>query len=82
MENDTHSFIVRIWHEEDPSGEKITSWRGSIEQVGNDKRLYFYDLQGIIRFIREQTGIQSDQPPSWWQSLWSRLRHEFSIYRK
>ena len=82
MENITHAFIVRIWHEEDDTDEEVSSWRGSIEHVGEEKRLYFHELEGIIRFIREETGIQTGPPTPWWRALWVRIRHEFSFDRK
>ena len=57
MEQDTYSFIVRIWQESEEDTDEPMAWRGSIEQVGSDQRLYFYDLEGILRFIETQTGI-------------------------
>ncbi len=85
LENDTHSFIVRIWSEEDqearPGHRKI--WRGSIEHVGQDKRLYFYDLNGILRFIREQASIETRTQPLEWLKTWiEKLRAELSLSRK
>ncbi len=56
MQSDHYSFIVRIWREgEDHPGDRA-AWRGSIDDVSSNKRLYFNDLDGIRRFIEEQIG--------------------------
>lgn len=57
LEQDIHSFIVRIWYETTDAQEGQPIWRGSIDYVGKNKRLYFQDLNGITRFIQEQAGL-------------------------
>lgn len=69
MENDTHSFVIRIWHETVDGEGNIVDWRGSIDHVGSGNRLYFYDLEGIARFIREQLGLGSRRPRRWMRWL-------------
>ena len=57
MQGDTHAFIVRIWYEPlDDEGTR-TTWRGSIEHVGSDRRTYFQALEELVRFIQEWTGV-------------------------
>ncbi len=56
-EQDTFSFIVRIWYETAAERKDQPVWRGSIDYVGQNKRLYFQDLDGIKRFIQEQAGL-------------------------
>lgn len=56
MENDTYSFVVRIWPEAVDSEGNVTVWRGSIDDVGNGERSYFDDLDSVVPFIRQQTG--------------------------
>ncbi len=77
MKRDIHSFIVRIWNEATDQNGTPTTWRGSIDHVGQGERLYFYELDGVVRFIREQLDIHTEQPSSLWQSLMARLRHVF-----
>ena len=48
----SHSFIVRIWNEAEEDGKP--AWRGSIEKVGNNEKLYFSRLDNMARFIQEQ----------------------------
>ena len=46
----THSFVVRIWHEQIDGGQP--GWRGHIIHVlGNEDR-YFQELEVIPEFIR------------------------------
>lgn len=74
LENDTQSFIIRIWHEMIDEEKNVAIWRGSIDHVGTGKRLYFRDLDGIARFIQDY--IQLKQPPPKWQTLLEKLGHE------
>jgi hypothetical protein len=39
-----------------------SGWRGSIDYVGSGRRLYFYDMESIVRFIREQVSGNSGVP--------------------
>jgi hypothetical protein len=64
-----HSFIVRVWCETEEPGDKEHTWRGSVEHVGSGLRLHFYDLDGVTRFIQEQTGTPDWQNRRWWQRL-------------
>ena len=57
MQDNIQSFVIRIWPEAVDSEGKATAWRGSIEQVGRNQRLYFQDLQAAVDFIRQQGGI-------------------------
>lgn len=74
VQGDTHSFIVRIWHETEDDEGNIIVWRGSVDHVGSDKRLYFQDLDGMVRFIEEQVGSNDSRVP-WWKSVLNRIRH-------
>jgi hypothetical protein len=76
VEGDTHAFIVRIWHEAQDGEGNIVAWRGSIDHVGSDQRLYFQDLEGILRFIEEQIGVNTSLPGSKWRALLARVRNE------
>jgi hypothetical protein len=45
------SFIVRLWLE--PEGR----WRGHIQSVQSGESAYFQDLQEMLRFLEEQSGV-------------------------
>jgi hypothetical protein len=72
------SFIVRILYEDvNPQG-KITQWHGSIERVGAEKRLYFWELESIADFIQEDCGIKSrgiSRWRRWFRGFWQRIRY-------
>jgi hypothetical protein len=60
VQGDIQSFVVRIWPEAFDGEGNATAWRGSIDHVGSDKRLHFQDLDRLVRFIQEESGIQAD----------------------
>jgi hypothetical protein len=72
--NDTQSFILRIWNDSPSGNAKEKSWRGSIVHVGSGKRIYFHDLNSITPFIRRQTGMGYGVFRSWLSSLINRFR--------
>ena len=51
FEENTHSFIVRIWLEPRELKGASPEWRGEIEHVANGKRRGLKDLDEIIPFI-------------------------------
>ena len=59
MQGGTHAFIVRIWYEPLDDAGARTTWRGSVEQVGSDRRIYFQALEELVYFIEERTGINA-----------------------
>lgn len=58
MQGDTHSFVVRIWHEALDDQGHIAAWRGSIERVGDTDRTYFVDLSEIACYIEGRIGLR------------------------
>jgi hypothetical protein len=48
-ESKVHSFIVKLWHEDDTTG--ASKWHGSITHVPDGERRYFQDLNDIVSFI-------------------------------
>ena len=50
------SFIVRIWRERGEGLDATVEWRGSIEWVDGDEKVYFRDLSVIGSFL--QTHLQ------------------------
>jgi hypothetical protein len=73
-----------------PGDERLKSrdesgWRGSIDYVGSGRRLYFYDMESIVRFIREQvsgnTGVPVPAKMTTLASLKSKLRASWEWVR-
>jgi hypothetical protein len=71
--NPSQAFIVRVWSESTDESGNAAGWRGSIQNVGSDSRLYFYEFSAIPHFIEESLQITSNQPRSWWQILLHKL---------
>ena len=82
MKTDTHSFIIRVWYEAQDSEGNILAWRGSIDHVGSEKRLYFQDLEGIARFIQEQSGVRDTEKGPFWHTLLIGIKDGFGKLRK
>ena len=57
MQQDTYSFVVRIWPEGADSRGNVLAWRGSVDSVADGERLYFDDLAEISAFIGRQIGL-------------------------
>jgi hypothetical protein len=74
--NDTDSFILRIWYDAASGNGKRRTWRGSIIHVGSGKRIYFHNLSSIKAFIQKQTGIGDGALGSWMNSIFDRTRQK------
>ncbi len=72
----SHSFLIRIWDDAEEQDSDAPRWRGSIENVGSGNRLYFQDLQAILRFIEEESGIQVISRRRWPRAPRPRNNHE------
>ena len=57
MQDDTYSFVVRIWHEALDGDGRIVAWRGSIDHVGSGERAHFDDLDQMLEFIQRRVGL-------------------------
>ena len=51
LEEETFSFIVKIWFEEEASLTRKPIWRGHITHIPSHKRAYFNTYDGIFKFI-------------------------------
>jgi hypothetical protein len=77
LEKDTHAFVIRVWNEGNSAG-KTKIWRGYIEHVNHDSRMYFSDINGVARFIQKQIGFQSEETTSGWHAWLSWITHAVS----
>lgn len=77
FESRTHSFVVRIWLEEEP-GEKGGQWRGHITHVEDEDRRYLRSLEDVPAYIApylKSWGVKLK--PCLRMALWlSRLRRK------
>lgn len=74
MGNNVHAFVIRVWNES-IEAENSDAWRGYIEHVNHDSRMYFSDFEGVARFIQQQVGVQSTPRGAWWRGWLSRVGH-------
>jgi len=72
--DDTQSFILRIWNDAPAGSGKMKVWRGSIVHVGSGKRIYFHNLNSITSFIQQQTGMGPATLITWLRSLFRKGR--------
>jgi len=59
---ESHSFIVKVWLEEDDEA----TWRGHITHVPSQERRYLQTVDDIARFIEpylERLGVKPQGPP-------------------
>ena len=82
MENDTHSFIIRVWYEAQDGDGNILAWRGSIDHVGSKNRLYFQNFDGIVRFIQEQSGVRKEKKDPFWRAPLIWIENEINKLRQ
>ena len=56
MPQQTFSFVVRVWKEEDASGSAV-EWRGWVDNVLSGERSYIRDLDNISQVIQSELGL-------------------------
>jgi hypothetical protein len=77
LHSQNYSFVVRVWLDSTYGDEKIAIWRGSIEQVGSNSRIYFSELDGITRFIQNQINLVTPPPPGKWRLALESMQNGF-----
>jgi hypothetical protein len=50
MERTEHRFMVHVWFEQTSDGGG--QWRGAVDHVGSQRRLYFSSLSDVMDFMR------------------------------
>jgi hypothetical protein len=63
-ESRTHSFIIKIWLEEEMDEAGRTVWRGHITHVPGGERHYIQELDAIPPFIQPYLEAMSAGPNS------------------
>jgi len=60
MARTEHRFIVRVWLEEGVGPEG--SWRGAVDHLGHDRKLYFSSLGDLVDFIHARMSADGTDP--------------------
>ena len=55
-ESNVHSFIVKLWLEDEGQRKGANNWRGYITHVPSGERRYLKELPDIIAFIKPYIG--------------------------
>jgi len=72
-----HSFIIKIWREEDDSGER-PKWRGHITHVPDNERRYLKSLGDIADFVKKYLDQMGVHVAFWWRAkTWLNRRNRF-----
>ena len=50
-----HSFVIRIWTEEEATETEDVIWRGHITHIPSNERRYFEKLDTVTEFISYYT---------------------------
>jgi len=53
------TYILRFWEERNPDAVKENAWRYSLEDTETNIRHVFHNLDGVVAFIKKQTGPSS-----------------------
>jgi hypothetical protein len=53
---EAHSFVMRIWRENRDDPADPAEWRGWIEHVQSEERLYFRDIGDIPHIVSSYLG--------------------------
>lgn len=70
IEVNTHSFIVKVWIEDEEAGAGQTTWRGLITHVNSGERRYIKSMDEISAFIKpylRKMGVQFEQGWQFWR---------------
>jgi hypothetical protein len=52
-----YAFIVKLWFEAaDEETPDSRGWRGSVENLGTRRRLYFSEIAELVNFLATWTG--------------------------
>lgn len=71
----THSFILKVWLEEQAEGEGRSTWRGVITHVPSGERCYYSTLDDMAAFVaRFLTSMGVHLSPIWGVRQWWRQR--------
>jgi hypothetical protein len=52
-EDQSHSFIVKVWLEEAAEADHPPLWRGHVTHVLDGQRRYFQDPAGLLAFLSQ-----------------------------
>ena len=67
LELRTHSFIVKVWLEEDAGPAHRPTWRGHVTHVPDGERRYVKNTEEILAFIEPYLAAMGAQVDARWR---------------
>lgn len=74
-EQDTRTYVLKIWREEDEKPEKYGLWRGYITEVISRKKVHVQNIADVTKYLQEQLqelGVPIKKQRSLFRRLFSR----------
>lgn len=68
LNEQSHAFVVKIWHERRDVADAEAVWRGSVDDVQGGARVYFDSLATLCGFLARHADLgehatKSDEDP-------------------
>jgi hypothetical protein len=60
FEQESHSFVIRLWREEDGSLQATHEWRGWVEHVQSQQRYHFRGQRNLYEIMSTYLGDAPD----------------------
>ncbi len=57
----SHAFVVKIWHERRDIAGAEPIWRGSVDDVEGGPRIYFDSLGVLCSYLTQHAGLAADR---------------------
>jgi len=79
FQDNTHSFILKVWVEGSSKDGKPVIWRGHITHVPSGERRYLKDMGDIALYVASYLEEVNAKPDRWrrmrqWLNKWKLLR--------
>jgi hypothetical protein len=62
LDERSHTFVVRIWHERRDLADALPMWRGRVDDVKSGSRAYFTSLQQLMEYLSGTSGADTSRP--------------------
>lgn len=60
LDEQSHAFVVKIWHERRDLAGAASVWRGSVDDVRGGPRVYFDSLATLCRYLVRHAELGDD----------------------
>lgn len=60
FDQESHSFVIRLWQERQARSNAAVVWRGWIKHVQSGRRHYFQNATALHQFVAAYLGEEAD----------------------